>query len=47
MVCLIGRRRMYLWRAVDDEGKVLDVMVQRWRDTDAAIELLERPFAIS
>jgi hypothetical protein len=23
MVCWIGGRRMYLWRAVDDEGGVL------------------------
>lgn len=28
-VCRIGRRRMYLWRAVDDEGEVLDVLVQK------------------
>lgn len=27
MVCKIGGRRMYLWRAVDDEGEVLDVIV--------------------
>src|SRR5450432_452138 len=24
MVCTIGGKRMYLWRAVDDEGEVLD-----------------------
>ena len=24
MVCWIGGKRMYLWRAVDDEGEVLD-----------------------
>ena len=28
MVAMIGGRRMYLWRAVDDEGKVLDILVQ-------------------
>ena len=28
----IGGRHMYLWRAVDDEGEVLDVLVQRRRD---------------
>ena len=33
MVCCIGGRGMYLWRAVDDEGEVLDVVVQRHRDT--------------
>jgi len=30
-VCSIGGKRMYLWRAVDDEGEVLDVVVQRRR----------------
>ncbi len=33
---------MYLWRAVDDEGEVLDLLVQRRRDTDAALKLLRR-----
>ena len=33
---------MFLWRAVDDEGEVLDVVVQRRRDTDAALRLLRR-----
>lgn len=33
---------MFLWRAVDDEGEVLDVVVQRRRDTDAALKLLRR-----
>ncbi len=42
MICRIGGRRMYLWRAVDDEGEVLDVVVQRRRDTGAALKLLER-----
>ena len=28
MVVTIGGRRMYLWRAVDDEGEVLDILVQ-------------------
>ena len=40
MVCWIGGKRMYLWRAVDDEGEVLDVLVQRRRDTEAAMKLL-------
>ncbi len=31
MVVTIGGRRMYLWRAVDDEGEVLDILVQRRR----------------
>ena len=42
MVCRIGGRRMYLWRAVDDEGEVLDIVVQRSRDAEAALKLLRR-----
>ena len=42
MVCRIGGKRMYLWRAVDDEGEVLDLVVQRRRDTETAIKLLTR-----
>ncbi len=30
---------MYLWRAVDDEGEVLDHLVQRRRDTAATLNL--------
>jgi len=41
-VCWIGGRRMYLWRAVDDESEVLDLVVQRRRDTEAALKLLGR-----
>ena len=42
MVCSVGGRRMYLWRAVDDEGEVLDLVMQRRRDTNAALKLLKR-----
>jgi len=42
VVCSIGGKRMYLWRAVDDEGEVLDVVVQKRRDHDAALTLLKR-----
>ncbi len=42
MVCSIGGKPMYLWRAVDDEGEVLDLLVQRRRDTEAASKLLRR-----
>ena len=35
-------RRMYLWRAVDDEGEVLDVLVQKRRNKHAALKLLRR-----
>jgi putative transposase len=42
MVVKIGGKRMYLWRAVDDEGEVLDLVVQERRDTAAALKLLKR-----
>ena len=35
MVCNINGERAYLWRAVDDEGEVLDLVVQKRRDTGA------------
>lgn len=35
-VVKIGGRRMYLWRAVDDEGEVADVLVQKRRNKHAA-----------
>jgi putative transposase len=42
VVVKIGGRRMYLWRAVDDEGEVLDVLVQKRRKRQAALKLLRR-----
>lgn len=42
MVVKIGGRRMFLWRAVDDEGEVLDVLVQKRRNKTAALKLLRR-----
>ena len=42
MVVRMGGKRMYLWRAVDDEGEVLDVLVQRRRDKAAARKLMRR-----
>lgn len=42
VVCSIGGKRMFLWRAVDDEGEVLDVVVQRRRDTETALKLFRR-----
>jgi putative transposase len=35
MVVRIAGKRMYLWRAVDHEGEVLDMLVQRRRDKRA------------
>jgi putative transposase len=40
MVVRIAGERMYLWRAVDHEGEVLDMLVQRRRDTRAALRLM-------
>ena len=42
MVFWIGGRQVYRWRAVDDEGEVLDLVVQRRRDTGPALKLLKR-----
>lgn len=42
VACNNGGERMYLWRAVDDEGEVLDVVVQKRRDHDATLTLLKR-----
>ena len=33
---------MHLWRAVDDEGEVLDVLLQSKRDKRPAVEMLRR-----
>src|SRR5437016_1731078 len=40
MVVRIAGKRMYLWRAVDHEGEVLDMLVQPRRDTRAALRLM-------
>src|ERR687884_1207130 len=40
MVVRIAGRRMYLWRAVDQEGEILDVLVQSRRDRRAAMRLM-------
>src|SRR3712207_1059146 len=42
MVVSIQGRRMYLWRAVDSEGEVLDLLVQSNRNTAAALRLMRR-----
>jgi len=34
--CKINGRPVYLWRAVDQSGEVLDILVQKRRDTKAA-----------
>src|SRR6266404_4388262 len=42
MLVRIGGERMYLWRAVDHEGEVLDMLVQRRRDKRAALRLMRK-----
>jgi transposase-like protein len=42
MVVRIAGRRMYLWRAVDHEGEILDMLVQRRRDQHAALKLMRK-----
>ena len=42
MVAVIGGTRVFLWRAVDDEGEVLDILVQKRRDKAAAVKLMRK-----
>src|ERR1700751_218668 len=42
MVVRIAGKRMYLWRAVDHEGEVLEILVQRRRDRSAAVKLMRK-----
>jgi putative transposase len=42
MVVWIAGERIYLWRAVDHEGEILDMLVQRRRDTRAALRLMRK-----
>src|SRR6516225_2281659 len=42
MVVRIAGERMYLWRAVDHEGEVLDMLVQRRRDSRAALRPMRK-----
>jgi putative transposase len=42
MMVKVGGKRMWLWRTVDDEGEVLDVLVQKRRNKRAALKLLRK-----
>ena len=42
MAVLIRGQRYWLWRAVDNEGEVLDFVVQRRRDAKVAAKLLRK-----
>jgi putative transposase len=39
---VIAGRQFWLWRAVDNEGEVLDLLVQRRRDKAAAVKLMRK-----
>ncbi len=39
---VIRQKRYWLWRAVDNEGEVLDFLVQRRRDAKAARKLMKK-----
>ena len=42
MVMVIRGRRHWLWRAVDNEGEVLDFLVQSRRNAKAALKLMRK-----
>src|SRR5580704_5200715 len=42
MMVSIAGRQMYMWRAVDSEGEVLEFLVQPQRDKAAALRLLRK-----
>jgi putative transposase len=42
MVVEVGGKHMWLWRTVDDEGEVLDVLMQKHRNERAAMKLLRK-----
>lgn len=42
MVVSIAGRQMYMWRAVDGEGEVLEILAQPRRDKAAALRLLRK-----
>ncbi len=42
MFTCIGGQHMYLWRAIDGEGEILDVLVQARRDKGAALRLMRK-----
>jgi putative transposase len=42
MAMVIGGKRLWLWRAVDSEGEILDILVQPRRDRAAALRLMRK-----
>jgi putative transposase len=39
---VIDAKKFWLWRAVDDEGEVLDVLAQSKRNKHAALKLMRK-----
>ena len=46
MAVMIAGTQFWLWCAVDDEGEVLDLLVQRRRDKAAAVKLMRKALAV-
>ena len=42
LVVSLSGKQMYMWRAVDGEGEVLEILVQPRRDKAAAMRLLRK-----
>jgi transposase-like protein len=42
MFVSIGEKRMYLWRAIDQNGEILDILVQAKRNKHAALRLMRK-----
>jgi transposase-like protein len=42
MAVVIAGKRLWLWRAVDSEGEILDILVQPRRDRAAALRLIRK-----
>jgi putative transposase len=42
MAVVIGGKRLWLWRAVDSEGEILDMLVQPRRDKTAALRFMRK-----
>lgn len=40
--CKINSKRVYLWRAVDQDGQTIDVLVQEKRDNKAAARFIKK-----
>ena len=36
-------RHMFLWRAIDSEGEILDMLVESSRDKGSALRFLHKP----